>query len=275
MICFRLLDSKDPAQPLADAVRALTNEEDNLDIYEVEPSTFRHIPNAPFAYWVSETIRELFVTLPAFESEKRTAKQGLATADDFRFVRIAWETPVNQSELENRTWFHFAKGGSYSPFYADVYLKVNWYDLGLELDTYAGSVLRNTNYYFRPGLTWPRRTNGLSFRIFPKNCVFADKGPTAFSSTEAELLSLLPIINSEVFGLLVSVQLARTELAQSYEVGVIQKTPIPNLPEDTLSALATISWTAKRDPNTANLTSHAFVAPALAPSRARSNPAIK
>ena len=37
------------------------------------------------------------------------------------------------------------------------------------------------------------------------------------------------ILNSKAFGYLVSVQLARTELAQSYEVGLIQKTAVPTI----------------------------------------------
>ncbi|MBT8036122.1 MAG: hypothetical protein KJO21_01135 [Verrucomicrobiae bacterium] len=279
MICFRLLDSNDPAQPLADAVRALASETASQDTYEVEPASFRHIPNAPFAYWVSEKIRKLFVTLPPFENEERTATVGLQTGDDFRFVRIGWESPVNQSELTNRTWFHFAKGGSYSPFYADVFLKVNWHDSGLELDTFAGSVLRNTNYYFRPGLTWPRRTtSGMSLRVMPANCVFGDKGPAIFmeGSDSASFLTTLTIILSQPCLALISLQLAAADAAaRSYEVGVIQRTVIPNNNDNKLPNLATHAWQNKRKPDTANLTSHAFVAPALAPSRVRSTPDSK
>jgi len=275
MICFRLLDTKDPAQPLADAVRALANEEASQDTYEVEPTSFRHIPNAPFAYWVSESIRELFVTLPAFESEERTAKQGLATADDFRFVRSAWETPVNQGEIEDRTWFHFAKGGSYSPFYADVFLKVNWRYGGNECKNYiisrypylngnAGFVAKNTDYYFQPGLTWPRRTqSGLALRAMPKGCVFADKGPALFhlSQSNDALPHYLALTSSTPFKALVELQMA----FGSYEVGVIQRTVIPVKDDPRLPELATHAWQSKRKPDTANLTSHAFIAPALAP----------
>ena len=99
MICFRLLDAKDPAQPLADAMQALAQGAATQDTYTVDPVSFRHVPNAPFAYWVSDTIRKLFTTLPPFENEERTAKVGLQTSDDFRFVRTAWETPLTPEEL--------------------------------------------------------------------------------------------------------------------------------------------------------------------------------
>src|SRR5690606_2804670 len=50
----------------------------------------------------------------------------------------------------------------------------------------------------------------------------------------------------------------------SYEVGVIQRTPIPNLNADTvrkLAALARQAWSLKRTLDTTNETSHAFVLP--------------
>ena len=85
------------------------------------------------------------------------------------------------------------------------------------------------DFYFRPGLTWPRRTNGLSLRAMPSGCIFADKGPAVFVEKDdsEELLALAAVTNSQPFTLLVSLQLARTELAQSYEVGVASANAYP------------------------------------------------
>ena len=61
-----------------------------------------------------------------------------------------------------------------------------------------------------------------------------------------------------------SVQLARTELAQSYEVGLIQQTPTPDLSEDATAILARLArraWSLKRALDTNNETSHAFLLP--------------
>jgi hypothetical protein len=54
--------------------------------------------------------------------------------------------------------------------------------------------------------------------------------------------------------------------ARSYEVGVIQRTVVPTKLDPLLAELALAAWTAKRRPDTANLTSHAFLQPALAQS---------
>ena len=67
------------------------------------------------------------------------------------------------------------------------------------------SALLTTKYFFRPGLTWPRRTNGLSFRALPAGSVFADKGPVVFVSDDdhMSLLALAAVMNSRVFYLFV------------------------------------------------------------------------
>ncbi len=78
------------------------------------------------------------------------------------------------------------------------------------------------------------------------------------------LLALCSVINSRVFAYLMGIQLARTELAQSYEVGLVQQTPIPNLSdEDTqeLEQLARRAWSLKRTLDTTTETSHAFLLP--------------
>ena len=71
-------------------------------------------------------------------------------------------------------------------------------------------------------------------------------------------------MNSKPFSYLVGVQLARTELAQSYELGLIQQTPLPDLTGDdraARAALARQAWYLKRALDTVNETSQAFVLP--------------
>lgn len=270
---LRLLSDKDKATNLLASCTALRDGESDSRLTQVEPESFRAVPGAPFAYWVSEAIRQIFKRLPAFESDERTARQGLATAEDFRFVRTWWE-------VQGGGWYGFAKGGTFSPFYADVYLTANWSRDGAEvkagicrrypyLNGNAEFVAKNPQFYLRPGLTWPRRTtSGISLRPMPQGCIFADKGPAAFvdDNSPESLLALCGLANSQAFGLLVSLQLAAADAAaRSYEVGVIQKTPVANLDRDqeaALSCLARRAWSLKRTLDTVTETSHAFLLPA-------------
>jgi len=79
--------------------------------FDVDPLTFTDIPRSPFAYWVSDQLRATFTTLPAFGSEGRTARQGLITADDFRFVRACWEVPFS---LLCESWLGLTRSDGHS-----------------------------------------------------------------------------------------------------------------------------------------------------------------
>lgn len=163
-----------------------------------------------------------------------------------------------------------SKGGFFSPFYADVYLVIDWHLNGTYLEAerktsrvYAYAIVPSKHLYFRPGLTWPRRTQGgLRLRAMSQGCIFADKGPAAFVADDASLalLALLALTKSRAFYLLVSLQMA----FGSYEVGVIQKTPVPDLNEEQqyrLAYLARRAWSLKRTLDTVEETSHAFLLP--------------
>jgi hypothetical protein len=100
----------------------------------------------------------------------------------------------------------------------------------------------------------------------PRGCIFADKGPALFVGGDKldELLAYSALLNSRAFGYLVKLQLARTELAQSYEVGLIQQTPFPEITDDgvaTFACLGRRAWSLKRSLDTNNETSHAFLLP--------------
>lgn len=261
---LRLLNEPDKAPALLDACTRLRQGVTDPRYFVVAPESFDAVPGKPFAYWVSENMREIFRRVTAFENEARTVKQGLATADDFRFVRVWWE-------ICPHTWVPLSKGGAYSPFYADIYLVIEWSAKGTILKAKvvqeygnAGKRIYNEAHYFRPGLTWPLRTqSGLSQRAMPRGCIFGHKGPAAFVANDdpEELLALLALTNSRAFGLLVSLQMA----FGSYEVGVIQKTPVPTLTAEqsqSLAALARRAWSLKRNLDTVTETSHAFLLPA-------------
>ena len=239
--------------------------------FDADVESFGQIPRSPFAYWASDTIRECFTAHPPFASAGRSAKQGLATADDFRFVRLVSEVLAIRRITQ---WFSFAKGGAHSRVYADIDLLIHWSQDGTEIKAWAESLpgcshwsrrLASSEFYFRPGLTWSLRTQGgLSFRIMPKGCAFGHKGPVACISDNdpEEILALAAISNSRVFSTLVEMQMA----FGSYEVGVIQRTPVPDLDQVSGSLLARLAqriWSLKRLLDTRTENSHAFTLPAL------------
>ena len=275
---LRLLADKDKATNLLASCLALRKGNGDARVFQVAPESFRAVPGAPFAYWVSSKVLTTFLNLPPLESNGRTAQHGGSTKDDFRFIRACWEV-----DIANRSsWVPLAKGGAYSLFYADVYLVVNWRDDARELEAallhkypYLGEsanwVLHRECSYGVPGITWPSRTiSGLGMRILPAGCIFSSKGPAAFADDGHSLktLALLAIVVSTAFRHLVSLQMASV----SFEVGVIQQTPVPILSpsqQDTLATLARRAWSLKRTLDTIEETSHAFVLPAALRERLR------
>jgi len=278
---LRLLENNEKEEGLKTACRAYRQGQIDNRVFGVEPEEFFLVPKAPFCYWVSETVRGTYNRLPSFGTVDRTIKQGLATADDFRFVRAWWEP------LSNRTcWMGFAKGGTYSPFYSDVYLVVNWNPGEKELweivNPNIGKPKSNIwmlpetirSYFLRPGITWPRRTKSrLSMRALPANCIFADKGPAAFVREDdvSELCSILAVGSSRAFHTLIEMQLAAADAraggaAHSFEVGVIQRMPFPILSRENTVALkehARSAWSLRRSLDSVSEISHAFLLPAV------------
>lgn len=86
-LCFRLLDHSQKEHALLDM---LGNPQDP-GFFVISPRVFQDVPGAPFCYWVSQHIRRFFTELLPFEGEDCTAKAGLCTGNDFRFVRAWWE----------------------------------------------------------------------------------------------------------------------------------------------------------------------------------------
>jgi len=232
-VFIRAIHEKNKNNYLKSRIDAIVKGKNEFNQYFTNPETFKKIPGSPFAYWASERIRNLFIKLPSFEGKKRTVKQGLSTSDDFRFVRLWWEIHF-AGKLK---WVPFSKGGEYSPYYSDIPLVINWENDAQDLKTWVVSNptdpgtthwsrrVANPEYYFKPGLTWSLRTQiGFSFRICPEGCIFGHKGPLVYSEKN-DLWVLLGIGNSSTFSWLLSLQMA----FGSYEVGVIQRTPLPEI----------------------------------------------
>ena len=274
---LRLLEAADKATELLDSCDAVRANSKDLRCFEVAPISFKSIPGAPFAYWVSENLRESFTRIEPLESNGRIARAGANTNDNFRFVRSSWEIQDSKGR-----WRNFCKGGSFSRYYSDPHLLIDWQEDGAELKAYISELrgkkgwgyqwsaaLNGYDHYFRPGLSWPLRTqSGLNLRAVPRGCIFGHKGPMIFIETDndTELLALLAITNSRPFSLLISLSMS----FGSYEVGVLKKTPVAHLDNDqeaSLAAMARRAWSLKRTGDTIDETSHGFHLPALLQAR--------
>ncbi len=264
----RLLVENDKATDLLESCAALRSGKQSAKVFEVAPNSFRAVPGAPFAYWVSEAVRSIFETWSAFEQDGRAVRQGMATADDFRFVRGWWEV-----ESSHDRWPGFAKGGAYSPFYADLYLVGNWENDGEQIRNFfdpktgkLNSRPQSTDFYRRPGLTWPLRARKFCPQVLPADAVISVRGSGIFSENP---LLYLGLFSSSAVDLLLRM-LSGREGHPQYDMGDISALPLPPVSQEvssTIKRLALRGWSLKRTLDTIEETSHAFALPAALRSR--------
>ena len=198
---IRLLKDADRPAGLVAAVGAHRNGHDDDRVFRVPLSDLKAVPGWPVAYWMGPALRRLFRDHPSVEGNGAEVRQGLATADDFQFVRAFWEVDparIGRTREETKTgkrWVPFAKGGEYSPYWADIHLVVDWEQDGERikaeidrkypyLDGKVEWVVKNQGHYFRPGLTWPNRTNsGFGIRVLPPESYSATRDQPSFLNT--------------------------------------------------------------------------------------------
>jgi hypothetical protein len=267
---LRLLSEDDKASGLAEVCGRIRLGVSDARAFSVFPEAFDSVPGKPFAYWVSSAVRETFQRLPTFENDERTVKQGLATADDFRFLRGWWEVKSDAGPVK---WFPFAKGGTYSPFYADMFLMVNWETDGAEIKNNLneqGNVRSNVwmlkdtapNYFLRPGITWPLRAKRFAPQALPARCIFSVRGYCAFPE-DNEVTKTLAIFNSAAFDYLFKTALGRFGFPE-FIVGILKIMPWANVSstqKESLELFARRAWSLKRTLDTTEETSHAFALP--------------
>ena len=178
---LRLVDVQgddNQARACADTVRGV----DNGLLFTVDQRDFTQIPESSIAYWLSESMRD------AFRYETRLVdyvkpRQGLATADNPRFLREWWEIGRSRSSFDcqshqeaatnGKRWFAYNKGGEFRKWYGNQEFVVNWENDGIEIRFFgvddsgkARSRAQNTEAYFLPSVSWSTVTSGdPSFRF--------------------------------------------------------------------------------------------------------------
>lgn len=175
--------------------------------FQAKQKDFEKIPGSPVAYWVSDKVREIFEKNQKL-GEVGEAKQGLATADNNRFLRLWNEVSYNKigynmansdEALESKKkWFPYNKGGEIRKWYGNQEYLVNWENDGYEIKNFKNAVVRNPSYYFKESISWGLITSaGSSFRYFPKGFIYDVSGMSYF--LEKNKFNYLGILNTKVY----------------------------------------------------------------------------
>ena len=164
--------------------------------YRTKAENFSKIPGSPIAYWINSRLLKCF-EYPQLNTIAQP-RQGLATADNNRFLRLWFECEQNKinyqadtiqdSIISGKKWFPHNKGGEFRKWYGNNEYLINWANDGYEVrhfcDEYGKikSVVRNPNYYFHENGTWSAISSGnISVRYSPKGFIFSNAGMAIFS----------------------------------------------------------------------------------------------
>ena len=175
--------------------------------YHVDSNMFSSIPRNPIAFWIDKNFVDCFSHKNLIKFSH--IKQGLATADNNRFLRLWYEINYNKigfsfnscedSELSGFKWFPFNKGGSFRRWYGNQEFLINFEKNGSELKSFDKANFSNPNFQFKESISWSRISNSkISFRDFPKGFLFDSAACSIFLNQSINKNYILGLLNSNV-----------------------------------------------------------------------------
>jgi type I restriction-modification system DNA methylase subunit len=244
-------------------------------VYEYRQGDFVDIPGSPWVYWCTTGLRQLFRRSQTLESVAEP-RQGLATADNFRFIRYWWEvgrraiqfgcTSRDECKVSESTWYPHVKGGGFRRWHGNQELVINYGQDGRELKAWAdplygnsgwSRIIKSTEFYFREGVTWSAlATKGISARYMAPGFVIGHKGPAVFGDGNS-LHFLLGVLNSNAAVALLSI----TSPTIMFEVGQLRTLPVPPRTGDSLIGQVMRAIEIAKLDSREDETSYDFVAP--------------
>jgi hypothetical protein len=250
-ITFDLLSTpKDrAAEQLLSKVTAVADGATPVNLFVSNPHAFQSIPGSPICYRIPAGFLATFAEHPRMERNSFVFRSTSPNYDDFRFIRLRWEAPLNEFGRTKR-WSPLAKGGEYSPYYADIELLIDWDDKRQTFRGYTGSIHRPmerpacADIFFTPGITWSGRTaSRFSPRVLPAGSIFSSKGPFAGGVSNDQLIADLGVMMSAPFQAYLELFVQAGDAtssgsaARDYQVGALRSVPDPNLKPQVHSAV--------------------------------------
>lgn len=206
--------------------------------YRASNADFEVFPGKIIAYWASEAVKRAFISGFSMTDKGFNFKMGISTGDNDQFIRLWAEVSSTNSKLVSSSqqeakasdmkWFPYNKGGSFRKWYGNNDYVVNWHNEARDMKSYAGSILRNTQYQLMESLTWSKVSSGsIAFRYKPAGHVFDVAGTSIFADNQEDLQYLQGVLNSNVI-LKISSYLSPT---LNFEVGQVATYPIIQSPQ--------------------------------------------
>jgi SAM-dependent methyltransferase len=231
---------------------------DNGRYNHVNQKDFSKIPGSPIGYWLSETIVDLFSESASIK-EKVVARQGMATGNNERFIRLWYEISQVQLNLNahsnveafqsDKRFFPYNKGGEFKRWFGNQLYIICFSEEDYRILKSMGNHCPSEHLYFKPSVSWARIGSGLtSFRFYPKGFLFDQSGHSLFIDDTENVRYLMGFLNTSVYENLTKAVNPTLNL----EVGNIGQLPFPekiNISEnqivDDCIQIARSDWNAR------------------------------
>lgn len=212
-------DSRATIIDLTNYSNALLKEKEfsNKNNYHViDQKKYLNIPGNILAYSMSDKLIDIMINAPKLE-QFGDAKQGLATTDNNKFLRLWYELnfdkinfttkSVDETVENGSKWFPYNKAGFYRKWSSINEYVVNYENNGFEIKNSVmtkypylnnpGFVVKNTDSYFKSGITWNDvATGGFCARYVPSGFIYDAAGPMYFTNDYELFISYF---NSNLF----------------------------------------------------------------------------
>ncbi len=187
---------------------------DSKRFFIASQKDFTYIEGTPICFWGKEKLYNIYKENKSL-SQVCLAKQGLATGNNDRFLRVWFEvsklvigTNIDGTETAHNSgkkWFPYNKGGGTKArrWSGNISLIVNWENDGYEIKNITDekgkqkSRPQNTGFYFKPSISWGL-ISGPLFRYFPQGFIYDVQGMSCFFEY-THIYKELAWLNSKVF----------------------------------------------------------------------------
>ena len=201
---YRLVEGKNCGEKESLFLRCLEGASDKA-FKGFDVSLFELIPGQLFGYWLSPNLISKFNEGKL--GDVLTTREGMATADNDRFLRLWPEvssTRFSKLNPNSDRWYPYNKGGGNRKWFGLREYVVNWEKDGQEIrhniDPETGRIRShnyNGEYAFKECLTWSAiSSEGIAVRYCEHGFLWDSKGACGFS--REHLVFSLGLINSAV-----------------------------------------------------------------------------
>ncbi|MDQ3263396.1 MAG: BREX-6 system adenine-specific DNA-methyltransferase PglX, partial [Myxococcota bacterium] len=159
--------------------------------FEFGVRLFEPVDGWPLTYWWPPQKLDLWANNPSLGTIA-DVRQGLATADNGRFLRKPWEIAADSLATEasafsnNKSrWAPFVKGGAGRVWLEPVSDVIRWDYSGLQLRLFDRAVMRNPTYNFRQGVAFSPIGSQFTARLVRAPSVFGNMGSAVFPRAQS------------------------------------------------------------------------------------------